>query len=136
MTPLTPQQQLYLDRRRRQIRWWFRLGWIPALVVLGLYAWLWNMHPLYVDPALLLQKLRTGGVADIEVARLAALGNLAFAGCALLLVSLVLLTYAAMWTEATTIRQLTGDTAPPTPGIKLNDPSDTQEAPSRDQPQA
>jgi hypothetical protein len=31
---------------------------------------------------------------------------------------------------------LTGESAPPTPGIQLNVPSDTQETPSRDQPQA
>ena len=55
---------------------------------------------------MLLDKLRLGQVSDIEIAKLAALGNLAFVGCGLLLASVVLLTYAALWTEKQTINML------------------------------
>ena len=129
MRPLSPEQQQYLDRRLNAIRWWNRLGWLILVAVAGFYGWLWNRHPLFVDPMLLLEKLRVGGVADIEVARLAALGNLAFIGCGLLLAGMVFLTYAAMWTEKTTIRQLTSGGEPPMPNIKTNGDAD-------DQPQA
>lgn len=133
MRPLSPEQQQYLDRRLNAIRWWNRLGWLILVAVAGFYGWLWNRHPLFVDPMLLLEKLRVGGVADIEVARLAALGNLAFLGCGLLLAGMVFLTYAAMWTEKTTIRQLTAGGEPPAPEMK---PVLKTDGDADDQPQA
>ncbi|HEX5361041.1 MAG TPA: hypothetical protein VFW49_08150 [Fluviicoccus sp.] len=135
MPSLTPDQQLYVNQRLTQIRWWNRLGWLLLVALAGFFGWLWTRHPLFVDPMLLLQKLRNGGVADIEVARLAALGNLAFLGCGLLLVCLILLVYAAMWTEATTIRRLTTGSADqflPPP----NRPGAISEEEPRDQPPA
>lgn len=133
MRPLSPEQQHYLDRRLNAIRWWNRLGWLILVAVAGFYGWLWSIHPLFVDPMLLLEKLRVGGVADIEVARLAALGNLAFIGCGLLLAGMVFLTYAAMWTEKTTIRQLTAGGEPPAPEMK---PVLKTDGDADDQPQA
>lgn len=104
---MTLEQQHYLEKRLRHIRWWNRLGWLFLVVLAGFYGWLWNNTPLYIDPMLLLNKLRIGQVSDIEIAKLAALGNLAFIGCGLLLAGIVLLTYAALWTEKQTIKVLT-----------------------------
>ncbi|RZU36961.1 hypothetical protein EV700_3174 [Fluviicoccus keumensis] len=115
MPSLTPDQQVYINQRLAQIRWWNRLGWLLMVALAGFFGWLWTRHPLYVDPQLLLQRLRNGSVADIEIARLAALGNLAFLGCGLLLACMILLVYAAMWAEATTIRRLTAEPLPPQP---------------------
>ena len=104
---MTLKQQHYLEKRLRHIRWWNRLGWLFLVVLAGFYGWLWHNTPLYIDPMLLLNKLRIGQVSDIEIAKLAALGNLAFIGCGLLLAGVVLLTYAALWTEKQTIKILT-----------------------------
>jgi hypothetical protein len=108
---MTLEQQHYLEKRLRHITWWNRLGWLFLVVLAGFYSWLWKNIPLYIDPMLLLNKLRIGQVSDIEIAKLAALGNLAFIGCGLLLAGVVLLTYAALWTEKQTIKILTQ--APP-----------------------
>ncbi len=104
---MTLEQQHYLDKRLFHIRWWNRLGWLFLVALAGFYGWLWQKSPLYIDPMLLLHKLQVGQVSDIEVAKLAALGNLAFLGCGVLLASIVLLTYAALWTEKQTINMLT-----------------------------
>ncbi len=104
---MTSEQQHYLEKRLRHIGWWNRLGWLFLVVLAGFYSWLWNNTPLYIDPMLLLNKLRVGQVSDIEIAKLAALGNLAFIGCGMLLAGIILLTYAALWTEKQTINILT-----------------------------
>ena len=103
---MTPEQQHYIQKRLKHIRWWNRLGWLFFVGLAGFYGWLWQTKPLYINPVLLLDKLRLGQVSDIEIAKLAALGNLAFVGCGLLLASVVLLTYAALWTEKQTINML------------------------------
>lgn len=104
---MTLEQQHYINKRLLHIRWWNRLGWLLLVALAGFYGWLWQNSPLYIDPMLLLHKLQVGQVSDIEIAKLAALGNLAFLGCGLLLASIILLTYAALWTEKQTIRMLT-----------------------------
>lgn len=106
LSRLTPEQQEYVLRRRQQLRWWNWLGWLLLLPLAGFYGWLWQNHRLYIDPFLLLDKLRAGQVSDVEIARLAALGNLAFLGCGLLLAGLILMAYAAVWSEARSIRLL------------------------------
>jgi hypothetical protein len=104
---MTSEQQHYLEKRLRHIGWWNRLGWLFLVLLAGFYGWLWKNTPLYIDPMLLLNKLRIGQVSDIEIAKLAALGNLAFIGCGILLAGIILLTYAAVWTEKQTIKILT-----------------------------
>ncbi|PTQ89985.1 hypothetical protein [Agitococcus lubricus] len=104
---MTPEQQQYVTTRLMHIRWWNRLGWLFVVVIAAFYAWLWQHKPLYIDPGLLLTKLQMGQVSDIEIAKLAALGNLAFIGCGLLFIGIVVLTYVALWTEKQTISILT-----------------------------
>lgn len=108
---MTEEQQHYVAKRLFHIRWWNRLGWLFLAALAGFYAWLWQHKPLYIDPMLLLGKLQSGQVSDIDIAKLAALGNLAFIGCGLLLACVVLLTYAALWTEKQTINMLTAKPA-------------------------
>lgn len=123
---MTEEQQHYVAKRMFHIRWWNRLGWLFLAALAGFYGWLWQNKPLYIDPMLLLTKLRIGQVSDIEIAKLAALGNLAFIGCGLLLACVVLLTYAALWTEKKTITMLTAQpetaTLQPAEPIADNDP--------------
>ena len=111
---MTEEQQHYVAKRLFHIRWWNRLGWLFLAALAAFYAWLWQNKQLYIDPVLLLKKLQTGQVSDIEIAKLAALGNLAFIGCGLLLACVVILTYAALWTEKKTINMLTDKPAEPT----------------------
>lgn len=120
---MTREQQHYAQKRLRHIRWWNRLGWLFFVGLAAFYSWLWHNKPLYIDPLLLLDKLRLGQVSDIEVAKLAALGNLAFIGCGLLLASLVLLTYVALWTEKQTISILSAVPPSATTEEKANDDS-------------
>lgn len=122
---MTPEQQHYVQKRLRHIRWWNWLGWLFLPALGAFYAWLWQNKRLYVDPMLLLDKLRFGQVSDIEIAKLAALGNLAFLGCGLLLASLVLLTYAALWTEKQTIHILLKQ--PPIEPVVTVDPPTLEE---------
>ena len=107
---MSPEQQSYVQKRLQQIQWWNRLGWLFFVALAGFYGWLWQHKPLYVNPMLLLEKLRLGQVSDIEIAKLAALGNLAFVGCGLLLASLVFLVYVALWTEKKSILILSAST--------------------------
>ena len=107
---MTPEQQHYVQKRLQQIRWWNRLGWLFFVGLAGFYGWLWQHKPLYINPMLLLEKLRIGQVSDIEIAKLAALGNLAFVGCGVLLASLVFLIYVALWTEKKSITILSSPT--------------------------
>lgn len=125
---MTPEQQHYVQKRLRHIRWWNWLGWLFLLALGAFYAWLWQNKRLYIDPMLLLDKLRLGQVSDIEIAKLAALGNLAFLGCGLLLASIVLLTYAALWTEKQTINILLKPT-PEIPPTVEETPSDESKQP-------
>lgn len=118
----------YIRQRLAQIRWWFRLGWLLLLAIGGMYGWLWQEHRLYVDPTLVLDKLRAGQIGEVEVAKLATLGNLAFIGCGVLLVGLVLITYVAMWTEARTIRHLTVAASPVVPETKTVESNDDTQA--------
>lgn len=104
---MTLEQQHYVEKRLRHIRWWNRLGWLFLVALAGFYGWLWQHSRLYIDPIALLTQLKIGRVNEVDIAKLAALGNLAFIGCGLLLAGLVLLTYAALWTEKQTITMLT-----------------------------
>ena len=124
---MTHEQQHYVQKRLQQIRWWNRLGWLFFVALAGFYGWLWQHKPLYIDPMLLLDKLRLGQVSDIEIAKLAALGNLAFIGCGMLLASLVLLIYASLWTEKKSILILSSLTV-------KTDPTTTES--SEDEPRA
>ena len=103
---MTPEQQHYAHKRLQQIRWWNRLGWLFLVAIAAFYGWLWQHKPLYINPLLLLDRLRLGQVSDIESARLAALGNLAFVGFGLLLACLILLIYIFSWTEKKSIQML------------------------------
>ena len=124
LSHLSPEQRHYVAQRQLQIRWWNRLGWIFFAVLAAALVWLARMHPLYLNPLRLLEKLRLGQVSDIEIARLAAFGNLAFLGCAALFLGLILLTYVAMWTENRTIRMLLTPPKPSsTPQSEANDES-------------
>ena len=124
---MTLEQQHYINKRLLHIRWWNRLGWLLLVALAGFYGWLWQNMPLYIDPMLLLNKLRMGQVSDIEIAKLAALGNLAFLGCGLLLAGIVLITYAALWVEKQTIKILTQVST-----VSLN--TQTTESTSQDEP--
>jgi hypothetical protein len=125
---MTPEQQHYIQKRLRHIRWWNWLGWLFLPALAAFYGWLWHNKRVYIDPMLLLDKLRLGQISDIEIAKLAALGNLAFLGCGLLLASIVLLTYAALWTEKQTIQILLKQ--PPVEPVVTVDPPTLEETPS------
>ncbi len=102
MTPL--ERDRYLASRLNQIRWWNRLGWLGWAVLLGAVIAVHRVKPLYLDPGLLAEQIRMGLIRTDDLARLAALGNLAFWGCIGLLAGLILQTYVSMASERKLIR--------------------------------
>lgn len=106
MPALTPEQNAYVERRRRQIRYW---PWVALLLtgaLVALYAAIWMAMPWFVDPQALLAGLKDGSIDTNELAMLAALGNLAFVGCGLLILVIIVFTSVALWNEHRLIRYL------------------------------
>lgn len=114
MPALSPEQLAYVERRRRQIRYWPWMALLLTLVLGGLYFWLWTNVPLFLDPQALVEGARDGSLDLSELTVLAALGNLAFLGCGLLILVILLLTSAALWNERRLIAYL--DVADPAAG--------------------
>lgn len=106
MPPLTAEQIAYIERRRRQIRYWPWLALLLTLVLGALYLWLWINVPLFLDPQALVEGARKGSLDVSGLTTLAALGNLAFLGCGLLVLVIILLTSASLWNERRLIAYL------------------------------
>lgn len=106
MLPLSPEQVVYIERRRRQIVYWPWMAALLVLVLAGIYVWLWVRFPWFLDPQALLHGLRDGSIDTNELASLAALGNLAFTGGGLLILVIILVTSVALWNERRLIRCL------------------------------
>lgn len=106
MSALAPQQIAFIERRRRQIRYWPWLALLLTLVLGGLYAWVWRNVPWFLDPQALVQGVQRGKIDTSQLATLAALGNLAFIGCGLLILVIILFTSVALWNEHRLIRYL------------------------------
>lgn len=96
---MTPAQEAYVNNRARQIAYWPLLGSVLALLLLGLYAFLFSQFPLYMNPALLASKLSVDQVPVDTMARMAAMGNLAFLGCGAFILTLIGSVFAALWNE-------------------------------------
>lgn len=112
MPALSSEQIAYVERRRRQIRYWPWVALLLVLLLVGLYVWLWQAMPWFVDPQALVTGLRDGSIDTNELAMLAALGNLAFVGCGLLILVIIIFTSVALWNEHRLIRYL-DHVAPP-----------------------
>lgn len=106
MPALSPEQIAYVERRRRQIRYWPWMALLLTLVLAALYLWLWLNVPLFLDPQQLVAGARDGSLDLAELTVLAALGNLAFLGCGLLVLVIILLTSASLWNERRLIAYL------------------------------
>ena len=98
MSPIEQCHQ-YIEQRLSQIRWWNRLGWLMIVLIVGLAVWLSQHSPLYFDPVLVAKTAQQGQLPSAQMAQLAALGNLAFWGCLILMIGLILQTYVAMYNE-------------------------------------
>lgn len=106
MFPLSPDRIAYIERRRRQIGYWPWMALLLTLILGGLYAWLWINEPYFLDPAALVAGVQGGKIDTSKLASVAALGNLAFIGCGLLILVIILVTSVAMWNELRLIRYL------------------------------
>jgi hypothetical protein len=98
MTPIEQRDQ-YIAHRLTQIRWWNRLGWLMIVLIVGLAFWLHQHSPLYFDPILVAKAAQNGQLPSAQMAQLAALGNLAFWGCLILMIGMIIQAYAAMYNE-------------------------------------
>lgn len=103
---MTPDQLAYIERRRRQIRYWPFMAVILLVLLIASYVYLYLKQPIFLDPALLVAQLKAQKVSIDQLASLAALGNLAFIGCGLFIFVLILTTSLALWAEHRLIRML------------------------------
>lgn len=117
MPALSSEQIAYVERRRRQIRYWPWVALLLTVLLAGLYVWLWLAMPWFVDPQALVTGLRDGSIDTNELAMLAALGNLAFVGCGLLILVIIIFTSVALWNEHRLIRYLDHVAAPAEAGV-------------------
>lgn len=92
-------QAAFVERRRRQNLWWQPLGALLLILLVGLYAYLYQTYPLYVDPQALINTIRANQLLPTEITRLAALGSFAFLACGLITLGLIVMTYVALWNE-------------------------------------
>lgn len=106
MLPLSSDRIAYIERRRRQVGYWPWMALLLTLILGGLYAWLWINEPYYLDPGALVAGVQGGKIDTSKLASVAALGNLAFIGCGLLILVIILVTSVAMWNELRLIRYL------------------------------
>lgn len=103
---MTPEQLAYIERRRRQIRYWPFMAAVLLAILVAAYTYLWLKRPVYVDPTELVAQLTAKKLGMDQLATLAALGNLAFIGCGLFIFSLIAMTSLALWNEHRLIRML------------------------------
>jgi H+/Cl- antiporter ClcA len=125
---MTPDQEAYLERRRRQIRYWPFMAVVLVAVLGACYGWLYVKAPVYVSPAELVRQLTAQKLGVNQLATLAALGNLAFIACGLFILALIAITTIALRNERHLIRLLdaecaarrpaadTPESVPPPPG--------------------
>lgn len=116
MTALTPAQQAYVERRRRQIRYWPVAAVLLCLMLAASYLLVYRYDPRYVDPWLLVSEWKAGKVEELLLVQLAAYGHLALIGCGLLILMLIVFASLALWSEHRLIRLLDQLQAPPGPG--------------------
>lgn len=112
---MTPQQLAYIERRRRQMRYWPFMAVMLTVVLIGCYAFLFIKAPVYVSPFSFVQQLRAHQLGNDQLATLAALGNLAFIACGFFIFALIALTSLSLWNEHRLIRMMDLPPAAPIP---------------------
>lgn len=103
---MTPEDSAYVARRRQQIRYWPWMAAVLLALLAACYGWLLAKAPLYVDPFAFAAQWRARQITDQQLASLAALGNMAFVGCGLFILLLILLVSLSLWNEHRLIRIL------------------------------
>lgn len=88
---MSPEQIIYLDRRRRQIRYWPWLAVLMLVIITGVFVAIWWKTPLQLNPLAILGHFRTGLLPDTELVVIAARGSLGLIACGLLLLVILLL---------------------------------------------
>jgi len=70
---LSNEQLVYLESRRKKIRYWPIAGLCISLGLTGLAVWLFVFHPLLINPFLVFRELEAKSIPDSTVALLAAI---------------------------------------------------------------
>lgn len=98
--PLSAEQQEFLQRRRAVIRRWPFVGGglIAALVMFC--GWLYVRSPLLIDPTEIVRRLEGGGLDTTTLMALAGMVPILFIGCLVLLLLVILFTFARFRTES------------------------------------
>jgi hypothetical protein len=103
---MTPEQLAYVERRRRQIRYWPVLAAVLVTMLLGFYGWLWLEMPLNLNPALVIGQFQERLLPPEQLVMLAARGSLAMLGCGLFILTIILLISLSLRNEERLIRLL------------------------------
>ncbi|HEX6590606.1 MAG TPA: hypothetical protein VF050_01260 [Moraxellaceae bacterium] len=112
---MTPEQLAYIERRRRQIRYWPFVAATLLALLIACYALLWFKYPLFVSPGALATHLLAGQPDLDQLALMAVMGNLAFIGCGLFIAALIGVASLALYNEHRLIRLLEPHFPPQTP---------------------
>jgi hypothetical protein len=125
------ERDVYIQRRLQQILWWNRLGWLVVVAIAAAAYWVNQHAPLLLNPAQVIARANTHHLPNADVVQLAALGNLAFAGCLMLMVGLVVYAYIAANSERRLIHLLSQsfDSVPPITSSSLSKIAESDHAP-------
>jgi hypothetical protein len=93
---LLEQQRVFLERRRRLLRWWPVVGWLLLVASFGLALWLLVTAPLLINPVAAAAAIESEQVPWPTIEAMAALLPYASLLALALLVVLVLFMFAAM----------------------------------------
>ena len=127
---MSPESRAFVQRRRRQIRYWPYAVVIFVIILVAFYGWLGVAAPTYVNPALLAQQTQTQKLGLNQLLIQAELGDLAIIACGLLLLLVLALTSLSLWNESQLIRildQQEKDAAPEKTGEASDKPDDETE---------
>ena len=96
---LTDKETLFLDRRRMLFRIWPYVGMLLLVGIAMFAAWLFWKTPLMINPYTVLEQLHAGTMPDSTMALLAGFLSLVLLACLMLLVTMVLVLFAALSNE-------------------------------------
>ena len=96
---LTNAQQAFLEKRRKVLSLWRYAGAFMLIIIFAFAAYLYVRVPMFINPFEAIERLQADSLPQPTLEIMAALFPLLFGGLLLLLVSLVLIIYAAVANE-------------------------------------
>jgi SAM-dependent methyltransferase len=96
---MTPAEQVFINQRLQQIRYWPYVAAVFLALLLAAYAFVFLRYPLYINPNALMAELQKPQVDMQALAEVALLGNLALIGMGLMIGLLLVAVTLSLWNE-------------------------------------